>query len=58
MGVGGVLAAPSASCSVLPRGGGGRPGPVLVCNPPPPGVLRDSGAGAMVPTAPNFFLHA
>ena len=35
---------------------GGRPGPVLVCPPPPPRVvLRDSGVGAMAPTAPKFF---
>ena len=32
---------------------GGPPGPVLVCDtPPPPQVLRDSGVGAM---APKFF---
>ena len=41
-------------------GGGGRPDPVLVCNTPqppshPPWVLRDSGVGAMAPTAPKFF---
>ena len=39
--------------------GGGRLGPVLVCNtpqpPPPPGVLRDSSVGAMAPTAPKLF---
>ena len=34
-----------------------RPDPVLVCDPPqrhPLRVLSDSGAGAMVPAAPNF----
>ena len=41
-------------------------GPVLVCDTPhsppptpttpPPRVLKDSGAGAMAPTAPNFFV--
>ena len=45
--------------SACSRGGGGRPGPVLVCDtpqsPPPPQVLRDSGVGAMAPTAPKFF---
>ena len=34
---------------------GGRPGPVLVCDDPPPWVLRDNGVGAMAPTAPKFF---
>ena len=37
---------------------GVRPGPVFVCDPPPPPpprVLRDSGVGAMLPTAPKFF---
>ena len=45
--------------------GGGRPGPVLVCDPPQPAppplsprVLKDSSAGAMVPMAPNFLSHA
>ena len=37
---------------------GGRAGLVLVCNPPPPQTLKDSGAGAMGPTAPNFLSHA
>ena len=46
-----------------PNPPGGRPGPVLVCDtpqppPPPPRVLKDSGAGAMAPTAPNFLSHA
>ena len=36
------------------------PGLVLVCSPPTPApppfqFLRDCGAGAMVPTAPNFW---
>ena len=34
-----------APCNTTPTGG--RPGPVLVCEPPPPRVLKDSGAGAM-----------
>ena len=39
-----------------PRAGvpGGRPGPVLVFDTLPR-VLRDSGVGAMPPTAPKFF---
>ena len=41
---------------------GGRPGPVLVCDTPapspPPRVLKDSGVGAMAPTAPIFLSHA
>ena len=40
-------------------GPGGRPGPVLVCDPPKappsPWLLRDSGLGGMAPTALNFF---
>ena len=47
----------------LPSATGGWPGPVLVCDTPqppapplpPPRVLRDSGVGAMAPTAPKFF---
>ena len=30
----------------------------LYATPPPPRVLKDSGAGAMVPTAPIFLSHA
>ena len=46
------------SVGILSRGG--RPGLVLVCDapPPPPRVLKDSGAGPMAPTAPNFLSHA
>ena len=49
------------------HGGGGRPGPVLVCDPPPPRVLKDSGAGSATNKCPLrklsgaegaiFFLH-
>ena len=53
--------------SLSPRPPGGRPGPVLVCDPPPPRVLKDSGAGSATNKCPyrkpsaaegaNFFLH-
>ena len=42
-------------------GGGGGPGPCMrhhPAPPPPPQVLKDCGAGAMAPTAPNFLSHA
>ena len=46
--------------TAVQTGTGGRLGPVLVCDPPPQPpssrVLRDSGAGATIPTAPIFFL--
>ena len=35
-------------------GGGGS----LYATPPPPGVLRNSGVGAMAPTATKFLVHA
>ena len=34
--------------------GGGRPGPVIVCDPPPPRVLRDSGTGTWRQRHPLF----
>ena len=38
---------------------GGGAGPFRACEPPPPRrVLKDTGAGAMVPMAPKFLLHA
>ena len=42
-----------------PRGGGGAAGPgPCMRPPPPPRVLKDSAAGAMAPTAPNFLSRA
>ena len=41
-----------ASC----HGAAAGPGPCMP--PPPPRVLRDSGAGAMAPKAPNLFFFA
>ena len=50
--------APPPPCTFCPQGGSRArslyatpPSP----HPPAPGVLRDSGVGAMAPTAPNFF---
>ena len=52
---------------VCSQGGGGRgvggtagPGPCMrpPPSPPAPRVLKDSGAGAMAPTAPIFLSHA
>ena len=40
-------------------GGAAGPGPCMrhppAPPPPPPRILRDSGVGAMAPTAPKFF---
>ena len=42
-------------------GGAAGPSPCMrhpPAPPPPPQVLKDSGVGAMAPTAPNLFSHA
>ena len=42
-------------------GGVAGPGPCMrhpPAAPTPPQILRDSGVGAMAPTAPKFFVHA
>ena len=44
-----------------PGGGVAGPGPCMqhpLAPPPPPRDLKHSGAGAVVPTAPNFLSHA
>ena len=53
---------PKPLSMLQPRGGGvARPGPCMrhpPAPPPPPRVLKDSGVGAMAPTAPLFLSHA
>ena len=47
---------------MAPGGGGGRARSLYATPPsppppPPPRVLKDSGVGAMAPTAPKFLSH-
>ena len=53
-----LCATTNASKRSVGAWGGGRAQSLYATppSPPPPRVLKDSGAGAMVPTAPNFFV--
>ena len=58
-----VLGLPTSGREVGWHWGAAGPGacmrhPLAPPHPPPPRVLKHSGAGAVAPTAPNFLSHA